>query len=437
MRNMSGLHRYMWAVILAGLLVWVASAVCFGWAEGIAADRRLWLLTALTVVMMRYPLLLQPGTRFGTKFDVSTLPVFAVTLLYPPPIAGLSVALAVAMANVSLKRSTRNTLFNVAQYVLCVVPASWAFYALRVPEDAFPSEYLSLVAEICKVVLVGLVQYSINTALVSVATGIHTRRPIVPLWLEQRRYDFLSEAVLMLMAFTFVALGESAPWVILLGIAAALLVYRHMEQYLQKLQSARRFVEDLVTRYEQLRPRVRGHTQRVADLSVRIATLLGLSAEEVESIRAAALVHDIGLLNFPALDAERLHPQEPLDPDVWDAVSVHPQLGAQIVGRFPLYAPLAPIIAAHHERWDGLGYPRQLQALEIPLGARVLALADGWDSLLYGLDGWRKCSPIEAYGVILSERGLAYDPAVVDALLGALEPRLRLRIEQADLAIAA
>ena len=122
----------------------------------------------------------------------------------------------------------------------------------------------------------------------------------------------------------------------------------------------------------------RGHSERVAELSRRIAVALGLDSEDVAAVGEAGLLHDIGKIGVPE---SALGKPGPLTADEWQAMRRHPVIGAQIVAPFEFFARAAPVIRHHHERWDGSGYPDGLAAHAIPLGARIVAVADVFDAL--------------------------------------------------------
>jgi HD-GYP domain-containing protein (c-di-GMP phosphodiesterase class II) len=122
-----------------------------------------------------------------------------------------------------------------------------------------------------------------------------------------------------------------------------------------------------------------GHCRRVGDLADGIAGQMRLPTEEVATIRRAALMHDVGLV---AVSSFALHkPPERLTAAEWESLRLHPYHGERILSRVPVLAPVVPLVAAHHERMDGSGYYRGLCGAQIPLGARVIAVADRFDDL--------------------------------------------------------
>jgi diguanylate cyclase (GGDEF)-like protein len=153
-----------------------------------------------------------------------------------------------------------------------------------------------------------------------------------------------------------------------------------------------------------------------------LARAFGMPDAEVEAVRTAALLHDVGKLAVPD---HILTKPGPLDPDELKQVRIHPQVGAGIIAGVPFPAPVAPLVLTHHERWDGTGYPAGLRGTEIPLGARVLSCVDYYEALTADRPFHRAMSHQEAVAVLWSEAGKALDPAVVarfSDLLPTLQP---------------
>ena len=199
-----------------------------------------------------------------------------------------------------------------------------------------------------------------------------------------------------------------------------------------ELQSLR-YAEDVKRLYHQLRrsicqsllglanaleakdPYTRGHSERVGAWGRRIATALGLPADEVETITQAGLLHDIGKIGVPE---SLLRKRAGLTQDEWALMRQHPIIGAQIVAPFEFFEGGALVIRHHHERWDGRGYPDGLVGTAIPLGARVVAVADVFDALTSDRPYRAALSRDAALAYLAAEAGHTLDDAVVAALLG-------------------
>lgn len=168
-----------------------------------------------------------------------------------------------------------------------------------------------------------------------------------------------------------------------------------------------------------------GHAARVADLTVRLARTVGIPEEELPHVFRGALLHDIGQMHIP--DSILLKAGA-LDEDEWRIVRLHPEVALDLLEPVALLRPALDIPRAHHEKWDGSGYPQGLKGEEIPLAARVFAVVDVWEALLndrpYRL-AWTEQRALE---FILEQSGAHFDPHVVQAFVSiahALPPRAR------------
>jgi len=165
-------------------------------------------------------------------------------------------------------------------------------------------------------------------------------------------------------------------------------------------------------------PATHDHSRRVALIARLIAEQMQLPREEIEEIELAALLHDIGKLGVP--DAILRKPGK-LTPSEWALVRTHPEVGAEILAGFPQLQRIVPLVRAHHERWDGTGYPCGLRGDAIPLGAAIIGLADALDTMLSDRP-YRPALPLcEAVEEIRRCRATQFHPDVVDAFLAALQ----------------
>jgi putative nucleotidyltransferase with HDIG domain len=179
----------------------------------------------------------------------------------------------------------------------------------------------------------------------------------------------------------------------------------------------------LAQRLEERHPRTHGHSRRVAIFSAAIAAELGLAPEAVGRIRTAALLHDIGKISIPAAIVDK---PDVLSGDEYTEIKRHPELGARMVA--PLGDPdLAAIVRHHHERFDGCGYPARLQGYEIPLGARIVAVADTLDALVSPRPYRLPTTKRRALELLREAAGSQLDPTVVRVALRLAEPPRRQR----------
>src|SRR6202140_5313125 len=155
------------------------------------------------------------------------------------------------------------------------------------------------------------------------------------------------------------------------------------------------------------------HLARVQVYAREIARELGLTEEEQEALLAASILHDIGKLAVPE---HIISKPGRLTPEEFDKMKIHPTVGAEILERVSFPYPVAPIVRAHHEKWDGSGYPSGLKGESIPIGARILAAVDCLDALASDRQ-YRRALPLdEAMAKVASEAGISFDPRVVAIL---------------------
>ena len=158
------------------------------------------------------------------------------------------------------------------------------------------------------------------------------------------------------------------------------------------------------------------HVRRVATYALILAEEAGLNERERRSVERVALFHDIGKIHEALFDI--IHEQTRLTPSERRAIDTHPHRGATVlrpVAKF--YPDLADGVVAHHERWDGTGYPRRLRGTRIPLAARIVAIADTFDVVSHGRRYQRGLSLQRASETIARGRGTQFDPALVDLFL--------------------
>ncbi len=161
-----------------------------------------------------------------------------------------------------------------------------------------------------------------------------------------------------------------------------------------------------------------GHTDRVVELTIELARRTGIEGEELTHIMRGALLHDIGKMGIPD---HILHKPGPLTEEEWIIMRQHPQYAYDLMNPIPYLRPALDIPYAHHERWDGSGYPRGLKGKDIPLAARIFAVVDIWDALLYKRvyrDAWPKEKVLE---YLKDTAGIELDPDIVENFLGLLE----------------
>lgn len=175
-----------------------------------------------------------------------------------------------------------------------------------------------------------------------------------------------------------------------------------------------RVIEPFLFLLQQKSQRLYSHSIQVAHIATDIATKMGLPQAEIETVQAAALLHDIGLLT---LSSVTIHKMPFLTSREQSLYKKHPDLGANMLELIPACQNLIPYIRHHHERWDGTGFPKHLRGVNIPLGARIIAAADYYEKITNpSSEDWAKTKK-EALNEMFSASGLLFDPSVVKALV--------------------
>jgi diguanylate cyclase (GGDEF)-like protein/putative nucleotidyltransferase with HDIG domain len=157
-------------------------------------------------------------------------------------------------------------------------------------------------------------------------------------------------------------------------------------------------------------PHTQGHSQKVADYSALLAEELGLREEEVEAVRLGALLHDVGKVGIPAAI---LGKNGPLDADEWETMKEHARLGGRLLEPLASVAHIRRMVCHHHEMFDGSGYPDRLAGEDIPLGARIIAIADAYDTITSDRTYKKARTPEEAVAELTRCAGTQFDPGLV------------------------
>ena len=305
------------------------------------------------------------------------------------------------------------TLFSVATYALAVT-ASFAFCSVLPVHN---TATLLLGAS--------LVFFFTNTAPIAGVIALTEKRPLVETW---RNCYF--------WAFPFYVIGASIAWVLalvsrnfhwtasLLLLPILFFMHRFYSLYLGRLDAEKRHAEEvaglhlrtieaLALAIEAKDQATHEHLRRVRTYVEGIGKEMQLSDLELDALRAAALLHDIGKLAVPE---HIISKPGKMTAEEFEKMKIHPIVGAEILECVGFPCPVVPIVRAHHEKWDGSGYPFGLKGEEIPIGARILAAVDALDALASDRQ-YRRAVPLDdAMAHIESLSGIDFDPQVIEVL---------------------
>ena len=188
-----------------------------------------------------------------------------------------------------------------------------------------------------------------------------------------------------------------------------------LRQTLRQLQeSSAGTLEALTAALDARERETKAHSKRVSDYSVHLARKLGIGEDQLETIRKGSLLHDIGKIGVP--DRILLKPDR-LTPEEWVEMRKHPEIGAWIVNGVESLRAASSIVIAHHERYDGAGYPTGLRGDEIPVGARIFAVADTLDAMLSDRP-YRRGQPYEEVRTEIGRNcSTQFDPLIADCFM--------------------
>ena len=303
-------------------------------------------------------------------------------------------------------------------------------------------------------VITSLIFFLANTVPVAVIISVTEGKSAHKVWAECHFWSFPFYMVGAAVVFSVGFLSKQVGWqTSLLILPLVYWVYRSYHLYLAKLAAEKRQVEiekqhaeevaalhlrtieSLALAIEAKDHTSHQHLQRVRVFAVAVAKELGFSEDEIEALRAAALLHDIGKLAIPE---HIINKPGRLTPEEFEKMKIHTQVGAEILQRVAFPYPVAPIVRSHHEHWDGTGYPDGLKGEQIPQGARVLAAVDCLDALASHRQYRGAISLDAAMEKVASMSGSAFEPRVVE-LLKRRYRDLEMMVQsdsQADAAIA-
>src|SRR5271155_2003266 len=307
--------------------------------------------------------------------------------------------------------------FNLSQVTVCSGAAYGAYELVSVHVFHGPGPLALLVAAIT--------YFACNTVAMSIIIGLTEDKAISNVWTEIYLWSFpyymVGAAIAGFVSFLNRHIGWQGSMLVLPPIY---LMYRSYRLYLGKLEAEKkhaeqvsnlhlRTIEALALAIEAKDQTTGEHLQRVRVYAMEVGRELGLSEDETEALRAASVLHDIGKLAVPE---HIISKPGKLTPDEFEKMKIHPVVGAEILKQIEFPYPVVPIVRAHHEKWDGSGYPSGLKGEAIPIGARILAAVDCLDALASDRQ-YRRALPLDqAMAEVTKLAGKSFDPQVVAIL---------------------
>jgi diguanylate cyclase (GGDEF)-like protein/putative nucleotidyltransferase with HDIG domain len=309
------------------------------------------------------------------------------------------------------------TYFNVANVATATWISFWVF--------GHPALYVDFADMPLRIIAAAASFYIFNTFPVAAVMSLTEHKSLRQVWRERYVWSLNFYIVGTCAAGLFTFASRYLEWgYSMLALFFLYLVYKVYSMHLARIDKEMhhaeqmaalhlRTIEALALAIESKDETTHEHLQRVQVYALELGRDLGMSEEELEALRAAAILHDIGKLAVPE---HIISKPGRLTPEEFEKMKIHPIVGAEILEHVQFPYEVAPIVIAHHEKWDGSGYPYGKKGEQIPLGARILSAVDCLDALASDRQ-YRKALPLDdAMAVVERESGKSFDPRVVEAL---------------------
>ncbi len=355
----------------------------------------------------------------------STISLLTSVVLMALIMMGTSAAVLVGVCGVVVQVASRSrrfvlhqAIFNVGMIAVTVQASGLAYRWLENPMTG--SAMLDLLIPI---LAASIIYYLGNSIFVSLIVALSSQKSVFRMWHDNFLYtapSFLISGLVALGAANL--LLATSLGAVLFVLPTLYLCFYAVRVYMNNLDTERKHAAEMSTLFKSTLstlsmaidakdPDTHGHIVRVDRYSRVLSMAMGLSAEEVDAIGTAALLHDIGNLAVPEYI---LRKRDPLTKEEEKALRQHPSLGAQIISDIKFPYPVASAVRSHHERFDGSGYPDGLTGSNIPLGARILAVVDVFDACTTNPRDGRVKTAKEAIEELRRGSGTEFDPALVE-----------------------
>lgn len=383
-----------------------------------------WLILLGLTVGSSWASLRIPG--WPINFSISDIFNIAAALLFGPSAGAITAAVDGLVLSARMDRSQRSidrVLFNMAAVTIAVWAASQVFFAIEGNRPQLDGP-LAAVRLLVTLLVFGAIDFGLNSGIVAVAVSFERRVPIFSIWRQHLAGVWLTYfggifgAMLVMLLARFSTLETLiliVPLPVILYMTFRHALGRATDQVDHLAKVNRVYVgaiEALAHAVDAKDEVTHDHTRRVQDRAVQLARTMGVDDEgEIQAIKAASLLHDVGKLAIPE---HILNKPGRLTPAEYDIMKRHAPIGADILAVIGFPFEVAPIVRHHHENWDGTGYPDGLAGEAIPIGSRIIAVVDCFDALVSDRPYRPRMEDGEALKVLSDRRGTMYDPRVID-----------------------
>jgi len=260
-----------------------------------------------------------------------------------------------------------------------------------------------------------LVIFLLNPAFVTLILALTQDEKPYAIWLVNLKWctlNFISMAPLgALIAVIYINIGF---WGLVLFLLPLILARHTFQSYMQMRQTFLDTIKSLSVAIDAKDPYTKGHSSRVANYVVSLAREMKMPEDKVEMLQYIALIHDVGKVSIPE---DILKKDQLLSDEEFGIMRTHCEAGAEVLQSIKFFAPASDVIRHHHERWDGLGYPDHIKGEDIPISARILAVADAFDAMTSDRPYRKALKPDIALKELEEGAGSQFDPKVVKAFM--------------------
>ncbi len=394
---------YIWIiVIVASILLWFLSHdISYNW-ETITGFIFFAILAAITDSL---PVSLPRGGRVTVTVAVA----YASIVLFGPLVSVCIMIFANLISELLSKSQLYKFTFNCAQFILATGTAGLVYQYLGGENYAVSFNNLIpyLGAAVCYI--------TVNAIAFSIAFSLVNGVSIYVVWLSHIRWAIPNMLLLaplgLLMAKLYTYTG---PMGVILFFAPLLLARYIFKSYMDTREVYLNTLEALASALDAKDKYTKGHSDRVAGYAVELARQLKLREDQVEAVNHMAFLHDIGKIG---ISDELLTRVGRLDVSEFDKIKLHPVIGEHILKELNYLGSYTHFVRSHHEKYDGSGYPDGLKGREIPLGARIITLADSFDAMTTDRSYRAKMTPEEALEEVKRCSGTHFDPELVEAFV--------------------
>jgi putative nucleotidyltransferase with HDIG domain len=369
------------------LVDWVTALVLFGLAWG----------------AQRYPIHLGPKLKVTVEDGATFAAALVLSPLVAMIVAGGSSLLATRFDG---RTPLYDRLFNASAALLAIGGAS-ATYQLLGDDPLVANNALAVLAA-------AAAAYLVRTELVDGAIALQLRRPLFAAWWLDHRRDMAQLATLFALGTLAAMTAQGQPWAYLLFVAPTALILVSFRETIRLRSQTRNAILKVADLIDARDAYTFGHSQRVAEYAEQLAQRLRMAPTQIELVREAARLHDVGKIRT---EDRILHKDGPLTATEAEEMHRHCEEGYDFLKQLPEFWEGAELVRLHHERYDGQGYPRGLGGDALPLEASVIAVADAWDAMTSDRPYRKALGHDAACAELRRCRGTQWDPRIVDAFI--------------------